>query len=267
MANSQATLVYTAQTGTSQAPAQIAALLASVPYPNAVMKKLGVELVSDTNAPGPPVTRTLVMRFSNTLDAAATATLFPGGEGFGGEIETLVLTAGGTDYPGRPAVRFVGGNPSMVATADCTMSVHAVRIPGGGGGNLYTAPVLTFVGGLARGGGGRQAQGTVTFVPGGAVTGIVMTDAGAGYVELPDAVITDPTGSGAITIVSMQVDAVRLIDGGKGYEAAPSVVFVPSFKVTWPDTGPQAQPFFNMMTSGLRAALSGPVIETAPVIA
>lgn len=260
MPNSLATLVYTVQPG-ALVPATLAGLIAAVPLPTRTLADLGVELVSDTTVNGPPVVRTIVLRFAPTVDATATAVRFPGGEGEGGEVSAITLTGQGSHYTSAPKVKFSGGTPFMAATAKATLDVASVGVLAQGAG--YTAPTLKFVGGLAVG--GRPAQATLTVVAG-HITAVTMTDAGAGYVELPTMVITDTTGSGAILLPVMQVDVLTLLNGGRGYLGTPTISFVPSFKEVWPDAADQRQPFFNLMTAALAAAACCPVVAAAPVI-
>jgi hypothetical protein len=264
VANSLATLVFEASPGVIPA-STLGAILLGVPFPSQNLKAIGAQLVSDATVPGPPATRTVQMRFAPTVDATATSTLVPG-DGQGAPVQTLTLVGGGQNYPGRPIVRFVGGGkPERSALATATLNVLAGLLVASGSG--YTAPVVTFVGGLPNDGTGRTATAHAT-VALGSIVAIVIDDHGAGYVGVPDIVITDPNpaATGGQARANMQVDALKLIDGGLGYSSPPTPLLIPGFKATWPDTSDQRQAFFNAMTGAIASASAGPVVALAPVI-
>lgn len=236
----------------------------AVPPPVNELNAFGCTVFSDAatsdGAHPPTITRRLTVLFKNT-EATATATRDTS-EG-AGPIKALTLTGNGANYGAPPIVQITDSTstPTKVARAHATLDVSSVTVNSGGGS--YVTPTVTFVGGLAPG--GVAATGHAT-VGGGVITGIVVDTPGGPYQYPPKIVITAPIGTGAIATANLQVGGLVLDDPGAGY-VTPVVSIVDLFIYTWPIQGSdQRQPFFNLLTAALKAAVKSPVTAVAPVL-
>lgn len=115
---------------------------------------------------------------------------------------------------------------------------------------------------------GTPARGTVTTAIG-VVTGIVVTDQGDGYVSVPNMVVSDPAGVGAVVVAQMGVGRVDVVNPGVGYAAAATVVFTSRFKALFPDPSlvTQGLPFWSLVAGAIAKAAITPVQSDAPVVA
>lgn len=81
-----------------------------------------------------------------------------------------------------------------------TGSIASLTVASGGIG--YVAPVVTISGPDGYGVGFINATATATMV-GGVITGLTVTNAGTGYVNIPTVTITDSAGSGATAVATL----------------------------------------------------------------
>jgi hypothetical protein len=76
-----------------------------------------------------------------------------------------------------------------------------------------------------RGGGGSGAVETVSSVSSGGITGISLTNAGAGYTSVPTISVTSAQGTNAVdtcSLVGASVTCINVTNGGKNYATAPT---------------------------------------------
>ena len=146
----------------------------------------------------------------------------------GSGITAVQVAAGGAGYNplAPPAVAFVGGNATVIATAQAllTRKVVAITVIDGGAGYV-SAPMVMIVGG-----GGLGATATAT-ISGGAVTAIAITSGGHDYDTLtaPQVqIVSNGSGGGAVAIATTDwsVDQVIITNPGAGYTSLPTVAFV-----------------------------------------
>lgn len=262
-----ATLVTRVANGGNLSMTALQAAVAAVGIPADPLEAIGVRVVSDATAiSGNFAVRTTVLSFIPSANAAATVAVDADGH-----IYPPTVTAPGANYVIPPIVTF-GGTAAIDASgvqlkpkARATLKVvsGAVVAPGSG----YTAPSVKVVGGLNPSNPlARAATVTLTLGGGGNITGVVVTDSGAGYVSIPRLVITDLTGVGGVLSVSMGVGAVVVDFRGEGV-ASPSVILTPAFKVMFPNSSNQALPFFDLLTSAIADAVNTPVVADPPVLA
>src|ERR1700687_2430957 len=267
------TLQYTVQAlGASKG--DIAAALAAVALPIDTFAAFGAPVHSDVTAAGPPVTRTIVLGLTPTVNAAATITRFPGASR--GAIESMALTIKGSGYVFAPDVVIAdapdasGQPPGDGATAVCFLDVLSIGLagPGDSTGTIYaTPPPVTIIGGLGPEGVAATAHATVAA---GSLTGIVVDTPGSGYVSLPFVKIGPPGtgGTQARATASLEVGELVLLGPGDKY-LGPTINFLPRFKSLFPDSSPfsQARPFAQILTTIIGRELCCPVFASPPVIA
>lgn len=148
-----------------------------------------------------------------------------------GTVASATITAAGTGYnPAAPPTIAVSAG-GAVLQAIVGGAVATAVTSGGAGYTQSNPPTLIF---SAPPPGGIQATGTATVSAGGAITGVTMVNAGAGYTSPPQLlVVLDPrvpapttsavlttslTGAGTIT-------GAQVVDGGVGQGAAPTLTF------------------------------------------
>jgi|GEM_PF-869248 len=125
-----------------------------------------------------------------------------------GIIATITLTDGGAGYTSLPVITAATGTGTVITpTLVYPWAVSREGVTGGIGSIAVAAGGTGYVNGNAAiftgGGYTRIAAGTIA-VTSGAITGVTITDPGAGYTSMP--VVTAPTGSGAtLTPVSDSV--------------------------------------------------------------
>ena len=245
--------------------ATMAARFAAVPIDLALPNKVGLLYAADaTVTVGQVVTRTITLRARPTANATATALRFAG-DVSGSPIQSLTLGLSGIDYAAPPIVDLSTGTPNRAGTAVARMGVARGIVIAGGTG--YVAPTIAFTGGQLPLGG---VQATATIIQsGGVLQPPTIVTAGGPYQVPPTVVITDSGGSGAVISTSLLVASLVLGDPGFGYEAAPTVTFVPFFSSCCPDTEPTSQiaMVINWMTAVFQAALRTPIKSVLPVIA
>lgn len=94
-----------------------------------------------------------------------------------------------------------------------------------GGSGYSAAPTVTFIGG------GASTQATATaVVAGGVITGITVTNPGVGYTSAPTVTITDPTGTGAAAVTSINTE-VKMVP------AISHPATDPTWPASWPTDG------------------------------
>lgn len=148
-----------------------------------------------------------------------------------GSVSSVTVTTPGTGYnpAAPPTVTPSAGGSTYQAIVGGAVSVAVTS--GGAGYTQSNPPFLIF---SAPPPGGIQATGTATVSAGGVITGVTMTNAGAGYTTPPNLlVVLDPrvpapttsavlttslTGAGTIT-------GVQVTDQGVGGGAAPTLTF------------------------------------------
>jgi FtsP/CotA-like multicopper oxidase with cupredoxin domain len=155
--------------------------------------------------------------------AAATAVITSSGA-----VTAVTVGASGAGYT-KPTVSFSGGGaPTTVATATAYGGVqNTVSVTNAGTG--YTVPTVDFD--MPDDPNGTQAVAHATMDANGAITGIVVDQAGSGYASAPNIAIHDGTlmdpivngGSGATATCTINVLSVGVDTGGAGYTSAPTV--------------------------------------------
>lgn len=141
------------------------------------------------------------------------------GSGYSSAVTASFSDTGGYDYASAPVVSISGGTYTTPASATAVLAtdyatgkkyVASITIDSGGSG--YTTanpPTVTFIGGLNTG--GVAAQGTAV-ISGGAITGITLTPYGSGA-----------TASVSINTVDNRVNGIVLTNAGSGYLYPPRI--------------------------------------------
>lgn len=218
---SNATLVYSVP-AVGQTPAVLAALIGAVPVPADILAALGLYVTADATPALNPVIRTIVLSFIPTAPAAATPVLTNEGR-----IRAIAIGGDGLDYIAPPQVTIAQvGRPPTAPNAILRSFLRcpqvAIVLPGAN----YTAPTVTFLGGLPpadrtfvgcvrylniKNGGRGYAPGSTVSIEGGGATiqaicapvfdaqgtlvSAAILDMGAGYTYYPQVVVTPPPGS------------------------------------------------------------------------
>lgn len=294
--SSTATLSYTAYLGGLSA-AKAAAALAAVPLPLDLLYALGLRVISDSTPTASPAVRTIVLGLNPVSAATATAVIL--GSQSGSPVKSVTVSAAGSGYTAPPIISFSGGRPTIIpaqSAADSVVpnvntpqldtipfayaflkAVSAAVLTGGSG---YSAETFILVGPpkpgvqLQAGTPGLFAGTQMVLTPtigGGVITGVAISNAGAGYTSPPTIEVIDPgvsPGSGANISVSMGLSEIDVTYGGNGFNAAPTVAVTPRFQALFPSaTAIQASPFINLLTTALSQALKSPVVASTPIIA
>ncbi len=145
-------------------------------------------------------------------------------------MSNVTILSGGSGYQVAPTVTFAAppvglGDP---ATGHATLKVGTIAVTNGGSGYLAaTPPTVLFSDPSTPAPAGRKATGVAIVNASGAVTGITITDAGAGYSVRPNILVAAPTsGTRATAVVNAQVAGITLtspnpnrpnLAGGSGY--------------------------------------------------
>jgi hypothetical protein len=202
------------------------------------------------------------------------------------EVLRAVMTAGGVGYSPRTTVTFVGGlSPrGRAATGQVVLQggvIVDIVIDDEGDEYLATPQIVI----TDPTGAGSGASASAFMVPGKTVyfqgkpatiaiglvgSGVAIvnpTFSGEGYISVPEIVVIDPanTGSGAVSVASMELNKIVVTNGGDGYQQ-PVVTLVPYFKTLFPDSGDQRLPLFNLMKASISKATRTQVIAAAPVM-
>lgn len=247
----------------------------AVPLPTDIIADLlACRSTSDTVTAGvDPVVRTTVLSFVPTIAATAVLVLDSAGVVIG-----VTITNGGRDYilPPKMVATPPAGGTGLGAILKAFMNVRAITLGGGGAGYDGTSRVA-FLGGLPpanleitsgcvrqlcvldpgegypagttvqiEGGGNPtvKAQASITRDSNGRITGITLTEMGAGYTTVPQVVLTPPAGStitriakfgigmaegrparATLTIVAGAITAINITDSGSGYVGVPTMSF------------------------------------------
>ncbi len=199
-------------------------------------------------------------------------------------VRRIAISDPGLGYaPGTVAVIEGGGNggssPLTQAKATITQDafgrITSITLTDMGAGYIQE-PVVNFVppGGIPP---LKRAKASVALAEGtpatahatvaaGVITGIVLDTTGAGYVGVPDVVITDPTGTGARAVARMELDRIDVRSPGIGYTPTTTIVITPFFKAAFPDAADQSRPFFGFMNGLLRDRVITPILTHTPVL-
>jgi hypothetical protein len=157
-----------------QTPANIAAALAAVPLPLRTLFDLGVYVVSDTPAAGPPATRTIVLRINSPDPPTATAALAPGQDA--SPILSTTVTHAGSGLIKPPS--FLVFDPSGQTLAEWLNGPPDVVSPPGRGAKLASYMEIIGVTTTAHGG-GYSSETTVNLIggfPKGTATDVQLPD-------------------------------------------------------------------------------------------
>jgi hypothetical protein len=137
-----------------------------------------------------------------------------------GTVGTVNVTAAGSGYTASPSVAFTGGGtPTTQATGIASLGLVSLAFTPNTTGTC-TAPVVKITGG------GTPVTNAVASatVSGGVITGVTITNMGAGYTSLPTITFTPMASCGSGTLTpSLGVVGVALTNHGAGYTSAPTV--------------------------------------------
>lgn len=209
----------------------------------------------------------------------------PAGRTFLGCVRRIFLKDSGRGYPPTTTISIDGGSingnsPAIPATAlptiDAFGRIVAVTLTNMGA-NYTSVPKVAFnTGGIQP---ARAAQAFVAMADGNAaratatiaanvVNAILLTDAGTGYIGVPDIVLT---GGGFATIAQvtarMELERVDVRYAGAGYPAVgTTVVFTPFFKQRFSDVSDQGAPFARIFQAQFVRDVVAPMISAAPVL-
>lgn len=158
-----------------------------------------------------------------------------------GTIVGVVMTNRGSGYSTAPAATVSGTNTTpatlgtpviqagevgITATAEPVLTYGAVeRIIGGTGGTLYTTATVAIS--APTGSDALQATATAT-ISSGAITAIVITNPGRGYLANPTVTITGD-GSGALAptaVLGNYISSIEITNPGTGYTTAAVTVTI-----------------------------------------
>jgi len=177
--------------------------------------------VNITN-PGTGYTAATVTIGGTGAGATADATVTPTGI-----VTAIAVTAGGAGYT-APTVTISGGGATTQATATAFGKIDQLTLDGAGSG--YTFPTVDID--WPDDPNGVQAIAHVEWDQNtGAITAIVLDNAGSGYAQVPNVVIRDgtlfdpitPSGTGATASATLAIDSVVVDTFGEGYTSAPTV--------------------------------------------
>jgi hypothetical protein len=270
----------------SLTPAQLAAVMSGVPLPRDVLVALALRVTADSTGGASPVKRTIMLAFGPSVTAAGTAVITNEGR-----IASISVTAFGIDYVLPPIVmvkdparKHPKGDDTVVgnlALLRAFMRVQDTTIISGGTG--YTAPIVTFLGGLPPATflgitPDKYLKAKLGFVPAPSVprpvvTGCVRTvhilagQNGLGYPVGTGVVFHggNPTrpAQGTVTLSPTgRILSVNLTDMGAGYTSTPTVDFV--FPVS---SGPAPLPPKKVAKAAASMAVGRPAQATATVVA
>jgi hypothetical protein len=204
-----------------------------------------------------------------------------------GAVRYINVASGGFGYPSNSKVVIKGGGPGGVepavpATAVGTFNsvgiLESVALTDMGRGYISVPEVAVVSGNgkpprdpaklFAVMAEGTPATATATVVAT-AITALTITDPGDGYVGVPDIVITDATGNGALFRAQMGVGRVDIINPGIGYLPTTTFTVTPLFQSLFPAASSQAQAamFFRFLEETIGLAAITPVDSTSPLVA
>lgn len=135
-------------------------------------------------------------------------------------VASILVGNAGAGYADEPEVTITGGGGFGAKAVSTITNGIAVEVEDGGAG--YTAAPTVVIGPPASG--GVQAVATAT-VAGGAVTGVTITNPGAGYTTPPPVAFEGGGGAGAEAMahLSGHVTGIVITNHGFGYDAPPTV--------------------------------------------
>lgn len=107
-------------------------------------------------------------------------------------VESVTLTATGNGYQNPLVSCTIGGSNASVSAAIQPTSIASLTLTAAGSG--YSSPIVTISGG---GGGGATATAALAT---GTVTGVTLTNPGAGYTSAPTITTSGGGGSGAVIV-------------------------------------------------------------------
>jgi hypothetical protein len=180
-------------------------------------------------------------------------------------VSSIQIVEGGRGYASAPNVSISGGTPTRTAVAQAVISngrVAAVRVTDTGVG-YQERPAISFSGGIGTG-------ATFTVGVAGAVSQILITDAGTGYTSSSTGypTVTVATSNGLTGFVAtVVVDTYGRIVGGAILNAGTGATTTPTFSVTAP-TGSGAILAASMVYSvqAVTVAGSGSDYFTPPIV-
>jgi hypothetical protein len=260
------TLVYTVAQG-GAVLADLAAAVSRVPLPQDILDKFGIAVLSDVTAPGPPVTRTVVVDVAPT-SATAVATLDP--ETLG--IKSVQVTSGGSGWirspsvivtdAGLPSVKALLNSKRRGASLVAYLNVNNTTLVGGTGYSPTTT--IGFIGGFALGGARlRRDPALLGARPGADVVGVSTRTKDAPAFDQEFGEIDTREFEG----LTMTVGAVTMVQKGRRYSASTFVEFVGGLEVgAVPATGvplfdPKGRVVAVMLTSGGHGYITAPTIN------
>jgi len=132
----------------------------------------------------------------------------------------------GSGYSSAPTVAISGTGSGASATAYLGLTTASITsITGGGTGWAVNDTVSV------TGGGGSGAIGYVSSVNAGAITGVIITNAGAGYTTAPTGLskLASASGAGTLTVSgnanNFTVGGIKMTAAGSGYTGTPTYTF------------------------------------------
>lgn len=189
----------------------------------------------------------------------------------------------GFGYPAGTVVSLIGSGTTIAAQATAVLDgfgrVLRIDVTDMGAGYLGVPQVMltppagftypsTFQPAKANAvmASGRPARGTVTQDGAGHVTGMLVTDPGSGYVDVPTILIQDPTGSGAILRAQMGVERADVIAPGVGVTSSVANFTAYFIDIFGTSNIEQAKPFFRLLEQTFARGVTTPVFSDAPVV-
>lgn len=142
--------------------------------------------------------------------------------GDNGKIDYISVTKSGDGYFGDARVQIFGGEGSGAFATAVTKAITGLSLINQGR-NYLTPPTL-----FIQGGGGSGAKGSAKIDLTGQVTSITIDNPGQYYQEPPFVLLDGGGGQGAKAVARIaqgQIVGVDIIDPGKDYTFAPSVIF------------------------------------------
>jgi hypothetical protein len=207
-------------------------------------------------------------------------------------VQALQLVAGGTGYSSNAVVEFLvdGLAPGAVlptASLSITNGVVTGVLLTSTGSGLISAPEIVIndpgPASLGEGGGtgvviayqlGLGTAGTFTpTVAGGVITALTPGVRGGPYVKMPDVQAVDATGSGAVIVPLMRLQAINVVGTGSGWDGVPFIAITDLFTNLYQSPppssvhhAPPAGPFWNLMKVAIETAVGSPIVAAAPAL-
>lgn len=212
-----------------------------------------------------------------------------------GCVKRVWIKTPGLGYPVGTICQIRGGGPQSAtpvipATADIVRDafgrITGITLTDMGAGYIKTPQVVFLppVGFVPTSGfkpakafavmaeGTPARAGAVTLGGGGTITAIAVASGGDNYVSVPDILIRDAAGTGAIARARMGVGRVIVLAPSKGVPATATVTFTPVFQRYFPsliggNDPNQRRPFYRLIEAAIMRAGFTPVVSTDPLVA